>query len=383
MSKLVRILLIEDSTPDAEYLRSSLARARSNTQFAIEREVRLQAGLERLARERFDIVLLDLTLPDSSGPATFTKFLAAQPDIPLVILTSTEDEQMGVEAIEQGAQEYLVKGHVGPAALARCVRYAIERTAHEQARRQLAAQEEALAYAQLREAFIEVASHELRTPLTILRGVTEIAKDDANLSDEQRTLITLIDRAGIRLSRVVEQMIAMLMAQRVEPSSSYERLEVAPLLRETAALVRTFVARRNQQLELTLPNDLGAVEADADKLRDAISNLLLNAIRFTPDGGLIRLEARREGAEVVIDVSDDGIGIAPEALGRVFEPFFTALDAEHHASGHFEFNTRGVGLGLTLVKLFVEMNGGNVTVASTLDVGTTVTVRLPRLEDGT
>src|SRR5208282_713662 len=109
---------------------------------------------------------------------------------------------------------------------------------------------------------------------------------------------------------------------------------------------------------------LGVMELDAEKLRDVLNHLLLNAIKFTPDRGRIGITARREAGGLCIDVTDNGCGIAPESLPRIFEPFFTDFDVSRHSSGHYKHGARGLGLGLSVVKAFVEMHGGRVSVSS-------------------
>src|SRR5262249_30021903 len=120
-------------------------------------------------------------------------------------------------------------------------------------------------------------------------------------------------------------------------------------------------------------------EVDADKLSAAVVNLLTNAIKFTPDGGEISLSARLTGPdEAEIQIADQGIGLPPRALAYLFQPFFTQFDSSRHSSGDFGFNKRGLGLGLSIVKQFVELHGGRVSAESVVDQGTKVTIRLPR-----
>src|SRR4029077_7416969 len=120
-------------------------------------------------------------------------------------------------------------------------------------------------------------------------------------------------------------------------------------------------------------------EVDADKVRDAVTNLLTNAIKFTPDEGDIALVARLAGEdEAEIEVSDRGIGIEPRALCQLFQPFFTEFDPSCHSSGDFGFKKRGLGLGLSIVKKFVELHGGEVAASSVIGEGTKFTIRLPR-----
>ena len=128
-----------------------------------------------------------------------------------------------------------------------------------------------------------------------------------------------------------------------------------------------------------MAEDLGVFELDAAKIGDAIVNLLTNAIKFTPDGGELLLEARLPAPdEAEIRVVDRGIGVEPRALSRMFQPFFTEFDPSYHSSGDFGYNKRGLGLGLSIVKQFVEMHGGRASAESVLGEGTAITIRLPR-----
>src|SRR5262249_36749841 len=120
-------------------------------------------------------------------------------------------------------------------------------------------------------------------------------------------------------------------------------------------------------------------ELDADKIAASVVNLLTNAIKFTPDGGRVTLSAHPTSHdEVEIAIADSGIGLEPRAVNRLFQPFFTQFDSSLHSSGDFGFNKRGLGLGLSIVKQFVELHGGRVRAESTLGEGTTVTISLPR-----
>jgi signal transduction histidine kinase len=126
------------------------------------------------------------------------------------------------------------------------------------------------------------------------------------------------------------------------------------------------------------PADLGFISIEEDKIRDSVFQLLLNAIKFTPDGGTIRLSERRLADGLLeVQVSDTGVGIDEASLGRVFDPFFTRFDVSRHSSGVFEFDRRGLGLGLSVVKAFVEMHGGTVRVESKINQGSTFTFTLP------
>jgi signal transduction histidine kinase len=127
--------------------------------------------------------------------------------------------------------------------------------------------------------------------------------------------------------------------------------------------------------------ELGCIEADAAKLSDVLTNLLANAIKFTRDQGTIRIQARMlEGKSdwVRVAVEDEGGGVPASDQPYLFQPFFTGFDTLHHSSGDYQFGKRGIGLGLCLVKTFVELHGGRVEVESAPDRGSTFAFVLPR-----
>src|SRR5439155_17279087 len=249
---------------------------------------------------------------------------------------------------------------------------------------------------EMKEAFIRVASHELRTPLAILYGLTQIALSTPGLVQPWLDWLRGSLKAGERLNRLVDQLTKMLLAGQFERPLDKRPTELTPLLKQAAEDVRPLVEPRRQELSMKLDPNLGSVNIEAQKIRDGVEHLLLNAIKFTPDQGMICLSARRvvasfqlapaarqvenlppQQAGVEIKVSDSGVGIEPSNLPHVFEPFFTSFDVSRHSSGQFEFGRRGLGLGLTLVKAFVEMHGGQVHVASEPGKGTTFTLTLP------
>ncbi len=144
--------------------------------------------------------------------------------------------------------------------------------------------------------------------------------------------------------------------------------------------IAPFVELRKQRLVRQWNGDLGLLRIwiDAAKIHDAINHLLLNAVKFTPDGGTITVTARRKDGGVEISITDSGCGIEPGELKRYGELFFTGYDVTRHSSGTYEHGRRGLGLGASVVKKFVEMHGGKVDVQSQVGAGTTATMTLPQ-----
>jgi signal transduction histidine kinase len=151
-------------------------------------------------------------------------------------------------------------------------------------------------------------------------------------------------------------------------------------LKQASDDVRPFVELRHQTLTVDVPNDVGTANIDGEKIRDSINHLLLNAVKFTPDGGAVTIRARREDGGVLVNVTDTGGGIDSQCLPRLFEPFFTGYDVSRHSSGQYEYGRRGLGLGLSVVKAFTELHGGKVAVDSELGKGSTFTITLPEID---
>lgn len=219
---------------------------------------------------------------------------------------------------------------------------------------------------QMKTNFLIVTSHEMRTPLTVLKGYCEALLEGylGNLSTTQRRSLTTCQRTVDRLVTTVNDMLEMLKISEGQVSLRYTNFEVGLLLEETVAELKTFIERRDLTVRINAPADLPLVEADAGKMRLVLLNLILNAIKFTPDGGEIKLRAISEPNLVHITIADTGIGIPPGELELIFEKFYTGTDSSHHTSGKFEFEARGTGLGLAIVKSYVEAHGGRVWAES-------------------
>jgi len=198
-------------------------------------------------------------------------------------------------------------------------------------------------------------------------------------SPSERAWVDRIHHAGRRLAATVERMLKLLRTDRLDHTLDYEPTELAPLIRETVAELGPFFRAREQQVLIELDPDLGCAEVDRQKLSDIVTNLVVNAIKFTPDGGTVRLTAGPDGPDwVCFRVVDEGLGIGPAERRHLFEPFFTGFDTMHHSSGEYQYRKRGIGLGLCLVKTFAEMHGGQVEVESAPGSGSAFGFRLPR-----
>jgi signal transduction histidine kinase len=241
----------------------------------------------------------------------------------------------------------------------------------DQLNRQLEQLEEADS---LKRQFIDLASHELRTPVTYILGASQLAQRQNGNSDP--AILGKISAKAQRLNRIVENMFKLLASDRFDRRALKTDVDLAALIRATVQEQEPFLKERRQRWELDVPELLPYIRAEQDKIKDILANLISNAIRFSPDGGTVGVRARAEGDAVHVTISDSGPGIPAEDLPQLFQPFFTGAAVERHSSGDYQHMSRGIGLGLSVVKRFVELHGGTVTV-DTSPAGTQVHVRLP------
>lgn len=379
-------ILVIDDEPDVVRSVQDLLRFDYRTLGA----TRAEDGLAMLQREDIDVLMTDQRMPGMSGVELLRRARAERPDTIRLLFTGYADIKAVIDAINQGnVYRYITKPWDPDELMAILRQAAAQRELLLERKRLLAelcAKNEALEAAntelrqanELKEAFIRVASHELRTPLAIMLGLIELARRQPEPGGPAPSWVETLHRAAMRLSRLVDQILKLMLARQFERPLQRRPTDLAALLRTAADDVKPFIERRKQQLALDVPPDLGTMHLEADKIRDCLDNLLLNAIKFTPDGGDIRLRARRldEGG-VEIQVSDSGIGVDPASLPHLFRAFFTGFDVSRHSSGQFEFGKQGIGLGLTLVRTFVELHGGTITATRGPEGGMTFTLRLP------
>jgi heavy metal sensor kinase len=217
--------------------------------------------------------------------------------------------------------------------------------------------------------FIADASHELRTPLTVMRGELESLAQSPDLAHEMRETLGSVLEEVERLGEIVESLFALSRLDAGEAQAPWLRFDLAELAATTAEQMSLLAEDKHVAVEcVSTPGVI--VEGDRARLKQVIVNLLDNAIKYTPSGGRVRLSVRREGADAVLDVSDDGVGIPAEALPHVFKRFYRVDDSRSRHQG-------GAGLGLAIVKSICAAHGAEVEVASTPGKGSTFRIRQP------
>ncbi|HLD77903.1 MAG TPA: hybrid sensor histidine kinase/response regulator, partial [archaeon] len=341
--KPVTILIIEDTPEDAKLLQEALAEEKGAA-FELTHAGSVRAGLQRLQAGGIDLVLLDLVLPDSQGIETLVKVRDRSPWVPIVVLTSSDDDALALEALERGAQDYLVKGYVQVyrSLLPRAIRYALERTRANR----------------VKDEFVSTVSHELRTPLATMREFTAILADQiaGPLTADQKEYLGIIQANVNRLTRMIDNLLDMAKIEAGQILLDKAVVEVGPLVDQTVQSLRPLASNKQVELQLRIPTGMPVLFADADKVTQVLINLLSNAIKFTDHGGRITIAVEEQPNDLEFSVSDTGIGIAADDLPKLFEKFQQVPSLSRESA-------KGTGLGLAISKRLVELHGGRIWAA--------------------
>jgi signal transduction histidine kinase len=375
------VLLVEDNPGDAELLRELLAEPAAGlvapTVVWVERVAQARALLARAAAgevETPDAILLDLSLPDARGLSTVELVRAAAPMLPIVVLTGLDDEALAVQAVQAGAQDYLVKGVVTAPGLRRALRHALERQRlFDAARRATHA----------RDMVLGIVAHDLRNPLSSIKmcagalgGAATGAAAGTGAAPSPETLAELsgvIQRSAEWMEHIIRDLLDVTAIEAGRLAVEVALTEVDVVLARLRELFQPIAEERGVRFapDLDAAATLPPVRADADRLLQALGNLVGNAVKFTSPGGLVTVTVatthERGSAMVRFTVSDTGPGIAPEHLPHVFDRFWQATATRR----------AGAGLGLAIVKGIAEAHGGEVTVESAPGTGARFSLLIP------
>jgi signal transduction histidine kinase len=225
---------------------------------------------------------------------------------------------------------------------------------------------------QRKTAFVTLVSHELRTPLASMMGYTALLLEGQGgpLGTRQREWLGVIGQNADRLEALIDDLLDTARIEMGRIELKLTPLDLMPLIHEVARALRPQIAREGQWLTLELAAALPAVVGDADRIRQILTNLLSNALKYTPSGGHITITARGDAGGVRVAVQDTGIGLTPEEQAQLFTPFFRARHDTTQRAG-------GTGLGLAITRALVELHGGAITVTSVPGQGSTFSVTLP------
>jgi len=368
------VLLIEDDGSDALLIREMLRESKSAS-FQLEVADRLSHGLRRAAEQNWDALLLDLSLPDSRGIATFRRTHESVPAIPILVLSGLHDEKLALQAVQAGAQDYLIKDELDSPLLVRSIRYAVERARaeHERTRllaREREAREAAEAANGIKDQFLATLSHELRTPINAIVGWSRLLKSGKLDAAAAARALDVIDRNAQIQVQLIDDLLDVGRIVAGSLRLCLERVDLPSIVAAAIDSVRPASDLKKVRIAAAVKGEL-SVLGDRNRLQQVVWNLLSNAVKFTPAGGEIEIRVESNDTDALLSVRDNGIGISSDFLPFVFEPF-------RQADGTTARSHTGLGLGLAIVRHLVELHGGEASAESDgPDRGATFKVRLP------
>ncbi|TAF10485.1 MAG: hybrid sensor histidine kinase/response regulator [Nostocales cyanobacterium] len=380
----VKILLIEDNLAEARLLQEFLKQAQSK-EFSLVHVQRLRDAFHELNQQNYDVILLDLTLPDSQGLSSLPLLISQAPSTPIVVLTNTNDEELAIEAVREGAQDYLVKRQVNPDVLVRSVQYAIARkqvleqlrtvnqTLETTVEKRTAELEKAQELYQFKSDFVSMLSHDIRNPLnTILLAAGLLQNNDDKLTKEKKINHLQMIRSAIKnMAQLLDEVSFMGKADSGKLQSQLSHLDLEAFCHQLLEDIHLTALEKHVTIEFTSHGDFSSTLWDEGLLRHILGNLLSNAIKYSHPDNKINFELIRQDKTVIFRIQDWGIGISKKDQNQLFIPFHRG----DNVSG-----ISGTGMGLAIVKKCVEAHGGEILVDSQIDVGTTFTVTLPLIK---
>ncbi len=466
-SKAIEVLLIEDDSAFVSLLSRMLSR-HSNGLFQLNRVDNLRSGIEWLSKYKADVVLLDLHLPDSSGLDTLNSLYKHNPEIPILVLTSLDDEMIGIKALNLGAQDYLVKGNTNGDLLVRSIRYAIERQAMltklkknaeslELSEKRFRILTEQNIYPiivvdqkrtirfinragemlfgcepgeyigktfdydmnivneteiqilkkdgqpiivamnvaniewededvflvilrditklkeidQMKDSIISIVSHEIRSPITSILNALLLIQESEKLSEDSKKWLDIAYRNSERLLSLVNNMLDINKIESGKIDFNFQEHDLVILVKQA---IEDNLPYANQfNVKLRADNDLqkAIVYVDGDRLIQVLTNLISNAIKFSPSGNEVLILVSKYANVFRVNVIDHGPGIPVDFQNRIFQKFSQAGKGTTQKKG-------GSGLGLYISKMLIENMGGNIGFETEIGKGTTFYFELPK-----
>lgn len=354
--KHLEILLVEDDPTFASALLALLKR-KSIFSFNFAHATTFEDADAILSQKQVDVILLDLTLPDVKGIDTLHAVRRKSNACPVIILTGQDEEDLGVQAMKAGAQDYLIKGEIDGRLLSRAITHAIERAR--------------LIYE--REDFVATLTHDLKNPLIGANRVIELLAERkiGDLNDEQVNLLTHIKNSNWTLLTLIGNLLEVYRFEKDLATLYFEHTNLMQIVNNCMKEIAPIASDRNIKVLQDIPEEHDAViMADADSLSRVLRNLLDNALKYTPTGGEVKVSLASSPDSIMLKVTDTGPGIPEEDRKHLFERFWRGRASRRH--------TPGTGLGLYLCQQIVSLHKGKISCDCPNDNGTSFVVELPR-----
>ena len=358
--KKLKLLVVDDDAVDRRAVRRALTAAKLPVE--ITEAAESVAAFAALAEHSFDCILLDLRLPGRDGLEVLRTLTTDGVDVPVVILTGHGDEDTAVEIMKAGAADYIAKSLLTPQRLEQSVRHAVR--VHQ-------AEREAREARRAREEFLAIVAHDLRTPLGVVVLSSNALREtlpEGPEGEEARALNAMVERAAAQMGRLIRDLLDVSSIEAGRLRFDIQEHDPAALLGEAADLLAPLAQQKSITVKRPSAGAVRKVGCDRDRILQVLSNLIGNAIKFTPEGGRICLRVADTAEAITFTVADNGPGVPEAAVTRIFE---------RHWSGRGKAGA-DTGLGLYIAKGIVEAHDGRIALAPEPGGGTAFSFTLPR-----
>jgi signal transduction histidine kinase len=376
-----RVLVVDDEKEIRVFLSKALSRLGG---FHVDVAESGEEALRKLEKEPFELVLTDLKMPKMDGLRLIAEIAKSKPETLTIMMTGHGTIDSALEAMKLGASDYITKPLNLDEIILR-LRKVLEEKQRFVRLKDFADQLERTNLElrkidSMKSEFVSVASHELRTPLAAIKNAVQLmlSGKTGEVNENQKKFLSMAERNINRLTNILNDLLNLSRIESGKVELKFENIELRDIIELAASSLRPHAHVKSIHIDVELPQSLPAIYGDQEKIEQILTNLIGNAIKFTPDGGKILVSAQPpahdqkdgDGKAVAISVKDTGIGIPVEHLDAVFEKF-------HQVEGSLHRSVSGTGLGLAITKGLVEAHQGKIVVESEMGKGSTFTFTLP------
>ncbi len=376
-----RILIIDDE----EGIRKGCNRVLQPAGYLTDTAVGFQDGLQKIQSDQFDLVLLDIMMPDGRGIDLLEPIRQRDPEAVAVLITGYATVELAVEAIQRGAYDFISKPFTAEMLLITVEkglekrRLSLEAQRLRVMERQVAelqqAREQAERLSEFKSSFATMVAHELRSPIGAAQSLVRLLQQGlaGELNPKQGELLGRIELRLDTLLKLVNDLLTLAASKSLEAEKPLTAVKIQPVLERVLQGYGDEALEKHVTLDYSGGPCEAVIQATEDGLETILSNLVCNAVKYTPPQGSVRAELTIEGECAQVQIADTGIGIPEAALARLGEEFFRAANARGHT-------VLGTGLGLSIVKELVKRFGAEMRFSSREGQGTTVVLEFPLIK---
>jgi len=360
-----KILVIDDE----EIVRESCVRILQGQEYQVKTADNGDMGLITLKEFQPDLVLVDLKMPGMSGFEVLEEIYAYDATIVTIVITGFATVNSAIEAMKKGTFDFIPKPFQ-PDELRLVVHRGLER-------RNLVLETIALRNEKemLREHFAAIVSHELKSPLGAVQQNLYVLADDLEekLTADQKEKLQRLQNRILDLVKLINTWLRVISVDIAKIKEQFEIISLIPILEQSIETVESQAIRKDITIKTDIKGELGTISGDKGSLTEAVINLLTNSVKYSQIGGEIKVTASQTNNQILIAVTDNGVGITEEDINFIFADFYRGDNLPE--------GERSSGVGLTITKNIIEAHDGTIDVKSEIGKGSTFTIRLP-LVDG-